>query len=552
MPVWPGRMSEEERRQLRASGAWGAKTIAHHARALAEREPERLLIVDGERRVTAAAHLEEAERLAQALVGRGLRPGDVVSYILPNWYESCVLNLAAALAGLVLNPLLPIYRERELQFMLGDSGSRALFAPATFRNVDYIDLISRIRSSLPELRDLIVVRGSPDAGPTYEELVQDSGRRPLPEVDPSSPKLLIYTSGTTGRPKGVVHSHETILADVRSLEQHWKVTSQDVFFVPSPVTHIGGSLYAHEFPWFSGTPAVLLDIWSGKEAVRLIDRFGCTISAGATPFLKDLVESAAAARTRLTTLRLFICGGAAVPPELIRKAMKAFPNCVACRAYGSTEVPTVTSGTPAVRDEFLCAETDGIACGTEIRIVDPESERELEPGLEGEVIVRGPEMFLGYLRPEDNEGTFTRSGFFRTGDIGRLDQAGRLTITGRKKDLIIRLGENISPKEIEDLLGTHPAIADVAVVAVPSERTGEAVCACVVLRPGESLTLPDIASFMIRQGTARQKIPEALLVLDDLPRTATGKVRKDLLREMAARSATRVDREKPDSRDRKG
>lgn len=542
MSSWPVRTNATRSKSLRASGHWGAKTIAQHAREWVDAAPERVLIVDEERKFSAAALYEESEKLAHALLSRGLQPGDVVSYLLPNWYESCTLNLAAAMAGLVLHPLLPIYRERELEFMLGDSSSRLLFIPETFRNVDYVELISRFRDRLPALRDVAVVRSTQGATLTYDDLVEGPGRVRLPKVDPGSVKLLIYTSGTTGRPKGVLHSHETILADVRSLAQHWQVTSRDVFFVPSPVTHIGGSLYAHEFPWFSGTPAVLLDTWSGDRAVKTIDTFGCTISAGATPFLKDMLNSAAIAGTRLSSLRLFICGGAAVPPELIHNAMRAFPSCVACRAYGSTEVPTVTSGTPIDLDELTCAETDGIACGTQIQIVDPDSERVLETGTQGEVIVSGPEMFLGYSREEDNAAAFTRSGFFRSGDIGYLDAAGRLIITGRKKDLIIRSGENLSPKEIEDLLGTHAAIADISVVAIPSPRTGEAVCACIVLQPGTSLTLADVAGFVVDHGLARQKIPEALLFLESLPRTATGKVRKDVLRERAATAALVTDR----------
>jgi acyl-CoA synthetase (AMP-forming)/AMP-acid ligase II len=546
MRNWSTLVSDSRCQELRASGVWQGRTIAQHALDLVNADPGRILVIDGERTLSAFALFDEATKVARALLERGLRAGDVVSYMLPNWYESCVLNLAAAMAGVVLNPLLPIYRERELEFMLGDSGSRLLFIPEVFRNVDYVELIARVRGRLPDLRDVAVVRSTRGAQLTFDDLVEDGSRVALPDVAASAVKLLIYTSGTTGRPKGVLHSHETILADVRSLAVHWGVTSNDVFFVPSPVTHIGGSLYAHEFPWFSGTPAALLDTWSGGRAVQMIDEHRCTISAGATPFLRDLMESASAAGTGLKTLRLFICGGAAVPPELIRNARKVLTSCVACRAYGSTETPTVTSGTPLNFDESTCADTDGIPCGAQVRVVN-ESEQVVEAGQTGEVIVWGPEMFLGYARSQDNAGAFTRSGFFRTGDLGFQDVAGRLTITGRKKDLIIRFGENISPKELEDLLGTHPTIAEVAVVGVPSERSGEAVCACLVAKPGTSITLSAIASFMIGHGAARQKIPEALLLVDCLPRTATGKVRKDVLRDLAASS--RLITERPELRD---
>jgi acyl-CoA synthetase (AMP-forming)/AMP-acid ligase II len=463
--------------------------------------------------------------------------------MLPNWYETCVINLAAALAGLIVNPLLPIYREREAAFMLADSESELLFIPTQFRNFDYRDLVAKLRPQLLHLRDVIVVRGDGDGLIPYERYVRDASPASLPHVSADAVKMLIYTSGTTGRPKGVLHSHNTMLADVRSLAKFWSVDDEhDCFFVPSPVTHIGGSLYAHEFVWYSGTPAVLMDTWDGAAALRLVKEFKCTISAGATPFLKDLVDVAQRAGETLPSLRMYICGGAAVPPGLIRLAHGKFANCIACRVYGSTEVPTVTGGALPSDDEAACADTDGALCGTDVLIADPESGAVLPAGSEGEILVRGPEMFLGYSDFADNVEAFTADGYFKTGDLGRMVDDRHLVITGRKKDMIIRAGENISAKELEDLLGEYPAISEVSVVSVPSQRTGEAVCACVVRSESASITLADIARFMRERGSARQKIPEALLVLDSLPRTATGKVRKDELRRIARTEAVWADK----------
>jgi acyl-CoA synthetase (AMP-forming)/AMP-acid ligase II len=525
-------------RRLRAAGHWGDRTIADYARIQAQQEPDRILLIDADRRLSAAQLYGEAEALAAAFLDTGLAPGDTVSYMLPNWYETCVISLAAALTGVIINPLLPIYRERELSFMLADCRSRLLFIPALFRNLDYRDLISGIRSGLPALEQVIVVRGPEGGDAAYERFLASRGAAPLPAVSADAIKMLIYTSGTTGRPKGVQHTHNTIMADVRSLADFWRVTTADSFFVPSPVTHIGGSLYAHEFVWFSGTPAVLLDMWNGGDALKLLHQHGCTISAGATPFLKDLIEASRRTGVVPNELRLFICGGAAVPPALIREAHELFPTCVSCRVYGSTEVPTITGGAAPGDGIEACAETDGALCGTEIRLVEPETGQNVAAGAEGEILVRGPEMFLGYKSAEDNESAFTADGFFRTGDLGRRVGTGHLLITGRKKDLIIRAGENISSKEIEDALSEHPAIAEIAVVSVPSERTGEAVCACVVLNAGAALPLEEVGRFMKERGWARQKIPEALLVLPSLPRTATGKVRKDVLRAEARAEAT--------------
>jgi acyl-CoA synthetase (AMP-forming)/AMP-acid ligase II len=540
--VWTKRQDPGRAARMRAVGAWRNETIGDYARALAARDPERTLIIESDRRLTAAALLAEAEVLARSLIERGLRPGSVVSYMLPNWHESCAISLAAALAGLVLNPLLPIYRTHEIKFMLADSQSQLIFIPAIFRNFDYREMLASLRHELPHLREVVVVRGAAREFTGYEQFTVARSFTALPLVEADSVKMLIYTSGTTGRPKGVLHSHNTILADVRSLAEFWAVSEADRFFVPSPVTHIGGSLYAHEFVWYSAAPAVLLDVWEAREAMRLINEFSCTLSAGATPFLRDLVDAACRSGEMLPSLRLYVCGGASVPPALIRLAQKTFRNCVVCRVYGSTEVPTITAGARPSDDLELRAETDGEVYGTEVRIVHPDTGVPLGRGAVGELVARGPEMFLGYAEQADNVDAFTSDGFFKTGDLGYWGDDSHLVITGRKKDLIIRAGENISAKEIEDLLEDHPAIAEVAVVAVPSARTGEAVCACIVLSNGESISLVDIARFLLERDTSRQKFPEAMLLLESLPRTATGKIRKDELRIHARQKAIWSDR----------
>lgn len=534
MRQWPTAFIDPTRAQgLRTSGAWGNETIGDYARTVARVDPNRVIQIENNQQYRAAELVALADCLAHYFLQRGLTPGAVISYMLPNWHESCVVSLAAALAGLVLNPLLPIYRERELSFMLNDSHSQLLFIPGQFRNFDYPSLLKRICPELPELQDVVVVRGSAPGFLSFDELPLATPPASLPPVSADAVKLCIYTSGTTGVPKGVLHSHNTIMADVRTLARFWAVGSDDCFFVPSPVTHIGGSLYAHEFVWYSGVPAVLMDIWNGPAAVTAINLHGCTISSGATPFLQELVEACQRTNDKLPSLRLFICGGAAVPPALIRRARALFSRCVACRVYGSTEIPTVTAGALPSDDGETCAETDGAVCGAEVRIVDPVDGHTLPFGAEGELVVRAPEMFLGYANPDDNVAAFTPYGFFKTGDLGRWMDHSHLVITGRKKDIIIRAGENISAKELEDLLGGHPAIKEIAVVGIPHPRTGEAVCACVVLNTSATIDRADISHFMINHGSARQKIPEVLLILDDLPRTATGKVRKEELRTLA-------------------
>jgi acyl-CoA synthetase (AMP-forming)/AMP-acid ligase II len=283
-----------------------------------------------------------------------------------------------------------------------------------------------------------------------------------------------------------------------------------------------------------GASSVLLDVWSADDAIRCIEANRCTVSGGATPFLRQLLDIAARRPEAIASLRLFFCGGTTVSPDLIREAAAAYPRCLFFRAYGSTEMPTTTLGIRDRAQVELGAETDGeVVPPTEVRIVDPSSGVDLSDGAEGEILARGPEQFAGYLHADDNVDAFDEDGSFRMGDLGRRVHGRYLVITGRKKDLIIRSGENISPKEVEDILATHAAVADVAIVVMPSLETGEKACAFVVLEPGLTIDLAEIRRFLECAGLARQKFPEHLVTVDELPRVPSGKVRKDVLRARA-------------------
>jgi cyclohexanecarboxylate-CoA ligase len=278
---------------------------------------------------------------------------------------------------------------------------------------------------------------------------------------------------------------------------------------------------------------VFLDTWSGAAGVAAIKRHGATLTVSATPFLQELLAAALAEGERLPSLRLFACGGASVPPDLIERALDAFENCVAARVFGSTEAPTVTFGPRSKAERRVAAHTDGrIVPNFEVRIVDPAGDRPLGIGQEGEILVRGPELFLGYIRAEDNEGAFDVDGYFRTGDLGHVTEDGCIVVTGRRKDLIIRGGENISPKEIEDALVSHPAVAEVAVIGAPHARLGETVCAVVIAREGETPDVASLAAHLRAAGFAAQKWPERVEIVEALPRTASGKVRKNVLRDL--------------------
>lgn len=339
--------------------------------------------------------------------------------------------------------------------------------------------------------------------------------------------MVLYTSGTTGRPKGVLHSHATLGRVIRRSAQHWKIRDSDAVLMPSPVTHVSGYANGLDMPLLVGTTSILIESWDASAALTLIEKHRVVGTVAATPFLIELATAARAAGSKVPSLRFFACGGAAVPPEVIPAANAAFERCHAFRVFGSSEVPLVTLGWPD--DSRRAAITDGEVVDYEVLIVDANN-RPLPVGCEGEILARGPAMFLGYADEGQTAEAISVDGFFRTGDLGMLDAAKAVTITGRKKDLIIRGGENISAKEIEDVLHLHPQVREASVVAMPHERLGEGVCAFIV-SAGDAPLPAGLAAHVAASGLAKQKIPERFVFVDDLPRTASGKVRKDLLRE---------------------
>jgi cyclohexanecarboxylate-CoA ligase len=346
--------------------------------------------------------------------------------------------------------------------------------------------------------------------------------------------LLLYTSGTTAAPKGVVHTHNTLDYEIRSVIEFFGLSRSDVVFMPSPVGHITGVVCGILLPVRLGTTSVLLDVWDPGRALSLITAHRCSYTVAATPFLHGIVHHPDLTETDVSALRVFMCGGADMPPELITSASEAL-DCMVTRAYGSTEYPSAT-GCNQDDPPDKRARTDGRAMrAVQLRVVD-ESGSDAPAGAVGDVLVRGPELFVGYFDTSLNDDAFTSDGWFRTGDIGRLDADGYLEITGRRKDIIIRGGENISVKEIEDHLFGHSKIGDVAVVAAPDPVLGERVCAVVVPKPGQTVTLDEVTEWLRAAKFAKQKLPERLILLDELPRTASGKVQKFKLRELARTS----------------
>jgi len=539
---WVTRQTEVQIAHYTASGTWRNITLADCAMRMAQHAPERVAVVDGTHELTFGQVMEQARVLAAAFAARGLQPGDVVSFQLPNWSEAMVLNVAACLAGLVVNPIVPIYREAEVGYILRDARAKAFFVPHTFRSFDYAGMALRLQRELPALREIVVVRGEAGGCTPYDALLQSGAGQPevAPRVDPNAVKLVLYTSGTTGNPKGVLHSHNTIMSEIDAVIGFWGIHDHDVVLMPSPVTHITGYLYALEIAFAAGVKVVFMERWDAASAVELIARHGVSFSVGATPFLKELVAEVEARALALPSLRRFMSGGAPVPPELIHRANQVLPGCMSFRVYGSTEAPTVTLGIRSRADADLGATTDGKIVNHEVKLADAQTGAPVAEG-EGEICTRGPEMMLGYTHWAHTQEAFDADGYFHTGDLGYYVGGEYLCVSGRKKDLIIRGGENLSPKEIEDALHRHAAIREAAVVAMPHARLGEGVCAFVIPQPGSPVDVPMLAAWLEGCGLAKQKFPERVELVEDLPRTASGKVQKNVLRE---RIAARLEQEK--------
>ncbi|HEX4587168.1 MAG TPA: AMP-binding protein [Mycobacterium sp.] len=511
------RVDEARAAEAYRRGLWVRSTLADSLRDAARRTPERTVVVDGDIRLDCHTLHERASALAHTLLAR-MPPGSVVSFMLPNWHEAAVIYLAATLAGMVVNPVLPSLRDRELRFILSDADSRAIFIPADFGNHDYVAMLDRISPEMTSPPDVVVLRGDAGRHTSYAALFTGSAATGLPVLNPDAVRMILYTSGTTGRPKGVLHTHNSIHALISQIGDQWLVDHGDVFLVPSPIAHIGGSIYAFECPLLLGSTAVLMDRWDPDVAVALMTTERCTHMAGATPFLVGLLAAAERTETRLPDLKVFICGGASVSPPLIRMAAAYFEETVVSRVYGSTEVPVTTVG--ALGDLEHAAETDGHAGIADIKLAD------------GEIRARGPQMLVGYQHAEDETESFDGQGFFRTGDLGAWVDDEFLVVTGRAKDLIIRNGENISPKEIEDILVGHAAIAEVAVVGIPDQRTGERACAVIVASDHPAPGLADLREMLMRQGVAKFKVPEQVVIWDALPKNDAGKVLKHQIRAM--------------------
>ncbi len=530
------------RAQSVAQGLWHDRTINDDLDACVANCPDKVALtaVQAETGVTTRFTYRElaamADRVAVGLSRLGVGQNDIVACQLPNWWQFTVTYLACSRIGAVMNPLMHIFRERELSFMLKHGEAKVVIVPKLFRGFDYEHMVTALQPSLPHLQHIVVVNGagtnSFDAllsGPAWENDADAKAILTRSRPGPDDVTQIIYTSGTTGEPKGVMHTANTVIANIIPYAQRLQLDAEDVVLMASPMAHQTGFMYGLVMPILLKASAVILDIWEPLKAIDLIRAEQCTFTMASTPFLTDLAKNVAESGKSVPTLATFLCAGAPIPGPLVEQA-RAVLGTKIVSAWGMTENGAVTLIKLGDDDE-RAFNTDGCPLpGVELKVVDFDG-TVLPPGEAGKLYVRSISNFGGYLKRPHLNGT-DAEGWFDTGDLARLDEQGYVRITGRSKDVIIRGGENIPVVEIEALLYRHPAIAMAAIVAYPDERLGERACAVVVPKPGRSIDLVALVAFLKSEKVAVQYIPERLVVRDTMPSTPSGKIQKFKLREM--------------------
>ncbi|HCS7303409.1 TPA: medium-chain fatty-acid--CoA ligase [Escherichia coli] len=533
--------NEQRRAAYRQQGLWGDASLADYWQQTARAMPDKIVVVDNHGASYTYSALDHAAScLANWMLAKGIESGDRIAFQLPGWCEFTVIYLACLKIGAVSVPLLPSWREAELVWVLNKCQAKMFFAPTLFKQTRPVDLILPLQNQLPQLQQIVGVDKLAPATSSLSlsQIIADNTSLTT-AITTHGDELaaVLFTSGTEGLPKGVMLTHNNILASERAYCARLNLTWQDVFMMPAPLGHATGFLHGVTAPFLIGARSVLLDIFTPDACLALLEQQRCTCMLGATPFVYDLLNVLEKQPADLSALRFFLCGGTTIPKKVARECQQRGIKLLS--VYGSTESsPHAVVNLDDPLSRFM--HTDGYAAaGVEIKVVD-DARKTLPPGCEGEEASRGPNVFMGYFdEPELTARALDEEGWYYSGDLCRMDEAGYIKITGRKKDIIVRGGENISSREVEDILLQHPKIHDACVVAMSDERLGERSCAYVVLKaPHHSLSLEEVVAFFSRKRVAKYKYPEHIVVIEKLPRTTSGKIQKFLLRKDIMRRLT--------------
>ncbi len=501
--------------------------IDHAATAWGEAEMLRSRQGDS---ATYAGYRRRVDVMAAGLAARGVGPGDVVSWILPTWVDTVVLAGALARLGAVQNPIIAIYRDREVAFCCRQAGARLLITPREFGGFDFAAMGTRVAVEVDGLAHLTVApSGFPAGDPADLE--------PADPPDPGDVRWLAYTSGTTAEPKGAQHTDQSVGAFPLALGRRLDVQAGDRYALVFPFPHIGG-IGLLFMALQTGCTHPLDEGVDPVETVDFLSDEACTHAGTGTPFylmyLAAQQRRSEAGRGRLfPDLKVCPGGGAPIAPTLHRRVVEELGGVGVASGWGLTEAPVLTNGDVTDPDEKL-ATTEGRAMPGVDLIAVADNGSVCAPGVEGELRAKGPQVMSGYVDASLDADAFDAEGYFRTGDLGFIDDGGYVTITGRLKDVIIRNGENVSAKEVEDLLFGWDELVDVAVFGVPDERTGERVVAAIVPAAGAEPTVASVAGFLSGAGLRTQAIPEGVELLESLPRNPAGKVLKRELQRLSA------------------
>lgn len=535
------RYSKEDVQRFYEASWWSDHHLSSHLDRWATEKPDAPFIADGERAATYGQFRDQSYNLARALKGLGVGHGDRVVVQLPNWVEFASAYVALSRLGAVLVPIMPMYRFDETEYVINHSGAVLAVTTGVFRKFDHLQMFRDLRATCGDLRQVIVARGQADADElSFDDLTAPASGRgggddlgDAPSAD--DVHLIVYTSGTESKPKGCCHTWNTFGFSAKGLATDiFRLTGDDNVFMPSPVAHSTGLVVGIAAPLVAGAKSHLLDIWEPKAGLARIQDYGCTITATATPFVRMALDAYDPDRHDVSSMRLWLCAGAPIPPAMVDEVTSSFSDCHLLPLYGCSEVLAATScNLDDPQSAVVSSDGRPALDGVEIRLADADG-KIVQGDVEGEIFYRGPGCMLGYWRdPERTATTIDTDGWYHSSDLGKTVGDGYVRVTGRIKDLVIRGGTNISAREVEEHLDTHPKVGASAIVGYPDERLGEKACAFVVPSSDPAPSLDELTDYLRNdRRIATHKLPERLKIIDELPVGATGKIQKFELRKL--------------------